>query len=259
MSERSTGDPTKRFTGLASVYARFRPSYPREAVDFILTHCRLAPGAVLVDVGSGTGISSRVFAARGLDVIGIEPNAEMRARAEAEPPPPGPGVLEYREGRAEASGLAEGIAHAVLSAQAFHWFEPAATLREFHRILRPNGWAILIWNERDLSDAFTAAYGAVIRAIPGAAAVEGPRGRAGEALLANSLFGKAQRFSFANEQLLDEDGLLGRAFSASYVPHEGPLAHALARSVGQVFHQFESAGHVVLRYETSVYLGQRVD
>ena len=57
--------------------------------------------------------------------------------------------MTYREGRAEATGLPTAYADVVLSAQAFHWFEPVATLREFHRILKPDGWAILMWNERD--------------------------------------------------------------------------------------------------------------
>src|SRR5712691_10919508 len=94
-------DPTARFTGLAELYARSRPGYPAQAVDFVLATCNLRSGSALVDVGCGTGISSRLFAARGLHVIGIEPNADMRARAAAEPGP----VVEYRDGRAESTGL----------------------------------------------------------------------------------------------------------------------------------------------------------
>ena len=94
-------DPTARFTGLANLYAQSRPAYPREAVDFVLATCHFGPGSVLVDVGCGTGISSRLFAARSLHVIGIEPNDEMRARALAEHGP----AVEYWDGRAESTGL----------------------------------------------------------------------------------------------------------------------------------------------------------
>jgi ubiquinone/menaquinone biosynthesis C-methylase UbiE len=117
-------DPTARFTGLAEVYAQGRPGYPPEAVDFVLATCHLGSGSVVVDVGCGTGISSRLFAARGLRVIGIEPNADMRARASAERG----SVVEYHDGRAEATGLPQESADAVLSAQAFHWFEPEPAL-----------------------------------------------------------------------------------------------------------------------------------
>src|SRR5262245_1886611 len=139
MSDLSAANPTGRFTGLADVYARCRPDYPDEALDFLIRHCGLGAGAVVVDVGSGTGISSRQLARRGLRVIGVEPNDEMRSRAAAEPAPEGGPAPTYHEGRAEATGLPDGCADAVLAAQAFHWFEPDPTLAEFRRILKPHG------------------------------------------------------------------------------------------------------------------------
>ncbi|MBL8794020.1 MAG: class I SAM-dependent methyltransferase, partial [Planctomycetia bacterium] len=82
MSELNALDPTGRFTGLAEIYDRSRPNYPGAALDHLERHCRLGPQSVIVDVGCGTGISSRQFAARGWQVIGIEPNADMRRQAE---------------------------------------------------------------------------------------------------------------------------------------------------------------------------------
>ncbi len=76
-------DGTARFTGLAEIYARSRPSYPSEAIDFIIAHCSLKAGDLIADIGCGTGISSRLFAERSLSVVGIEPNEEMRKQAEA--------------------------------------------------------------------------------------------------------------------------------------------------------------------------------
>src|SRR5262245_25912751 len=121
MSDLSQYNPTGRFTGLADLYARCRPGYPPEALDFLITHCGLGRGSLLVDVGSGTGISARLFARRGVSVLGIEPNAEMRARAEAESLPPDLPTPVYQEGRAEATNLPDNMANAVLAAQAFHW------------------------------------------------------------------------------------------------------------------------------------------
>lgn len=260
MTDLPHANPTGRFSGLEELYARYRPSYPVEAIDLILRRCGLGgPGGVLADVGCGTGISSRLFAARGVPVVGIEPNEAMRRRAEQEPAPPGQPAPVYRAGKAEATGLADGSVAAVLAAQAFHWFDAPGALREFHRILRPGGWVALVWNERDESDPGTAAYGAVIRTAPETAAVEAPRFRAGEPLLHSELFEQAERVTFSNAQELDEEGLLGRAFSASYAPREPAAADAFAGALRAVFARFQRGGTMVLRYETTVYLARRSD
>jgi SAM-dependent methyltransferase len=253
----SRHNPTSRFSGLAERYQRYRPGYPTAAIDWIVQHCGLGPASLQIDVGSGTGISARLFAARGVPVRGIEPNADMRTQAEAIVVPAGQPAPVYQAGRGEATGLPDGCADAVLCAQAFHWVEAEAGLREFHRVLKPGGWVALMWYERDESDPFTAACGGVIRSVPDAAAVEVPRGQAGEPLLTSPLFRDGSRHTFAGEQALDEEGLLGRAFSASYVPQEGPAAAEVARNLRDLFGQFQEKGQVVLRYQTTVYLARR--
>lgn len=250
-------DPPGRFTGLADLYAQHRPGYPARALDFVIARCGLGKKSVLVDVGCGTGISSRAFAERGVRVIGIEPNPEMRSRAEIEPVPPGAAKPTYQAGRAEATGLPGGFADAALAAQAFHWFEPGPALREFHRILKPRGWAIIMYNERDESDPLTAAYGAVVQAVRDSTAIEASRVKAGEILLKSPLFQDAAQALFPNEQVLDEVGLLGRAFSASYAPREPPQAFRHEGEVRRVFAQYQRGGQVVLRYRTTVFLAQR--
>src|SRR5262249_51631925 len=143
-----------------------------EALEFIISQCRLNKQSVLVDVGCGTGIASRQLAARGIPVIGIEPNDEMRRQAQAEPLETGGPMPRDLEGRAEATGLPAASADAVLAAQAFHWFEPEPALREFHRVLKPDGYAILLWNQRDESDPFTACYGAGVRMLSDTETIE---------------------------------------------------------------------------------------
>jgi SAM-dependent methyltransferase len=257
MVDLSAENPTGRFSGLAETYARHRPAYPDTALDFILWHCGLGQAAVAIDVGSGTGISSRQLAARGLKVIGIEPNADMRRQAEAAPVPPGTTPPEYRDGRAEATGLAAGSAALVLAAQAFHWFESQTALAEFHRILKPGGWVALLWNERDESDSFTAAYGPLIRATSEAAELEVARGRASDALLAAPSFTAGRREKFINEQSLDEEGLLGRAFSTSYAPRDPASAAKLADDLRALFGRSQINGLVTMRYRTTVTVAQR--
>ncbi len=292
--------PTERFSGLAGLYSQYRPAYPAVALDFVMSRCNLSNQSILVDVGCGTGISSRLFAARGVRVIGIEPNADMRRQAEteshafatgwvagvarpesskgvdtlqslhalrkalgratqgADPPsmPPRLTAPSYQSGRAEATGLPEASADAVLAAQAFHWFEPEAALREFHRILKLDGWVILLWNQRDESDPFMRAYGAGVRRLTNAEVFEPYHGK-GDALLTSPLFEDGERASFANEQILDETSLMGRAFSASYAPREDVAVKRYADELRRVFRRFQKDGRVTMRYESSVFLARR--
>jgi SAM-dependent methyltransferase len=257
MADLSQLNPTKRFSGLEDLYAQYRPTYPAEAIDFIIQRCGLDATTTLVDVGCGTGISTRLFAARGIPVIGVDPNDAMRSKAECSPAPAGGPPPAFRKGTGEATGLPDGCAAAVVAAQAFHWLNTEGALREFCRILKPGGHAVLMWNERDEADPFTAAYGAAVRATPGAAAVEGPRARAGEALLQSPLFAEASLTNFVNVQEVDEEGLIGRAFSASYAPREPATVAAFTAALRKVFADYQRDGRAALRYATSVYLGRR--
>ncbi len=249
-------DPIRRFSGLADAYARYRPGYPESAVAFVLDRCGLREGSVLVDVGCGTGISSRLFAAHGLRVIGIEPNADMRAAAEAEPAAAGIRPT-YRAGRAEATGLPTASADVVLAAQAFHWFEPSATLPEFHRILRPRGWIVLLWNTRDEADPFTADYGKLVWSHTDRGRTAAIREGSPAELQVSPLFEAYDPVSFPHDQRLDEASLLGRAFSASYAPQEGERKAEYAAALRDLFRTYARGGQVVLRYRTEVHLARR--
>src|SRR5260370_40607269 len=101
MTDPNSANTVNRFDGLAGLYDRHRPDYPDAALDHIMTRCRLEPGRIAIDVGCGTGISTRQLAARALQVIGIGPNAEMRTLAESTPVPAKFRAPEFRDGPAE--------------------------------------------------------------------------------------------------------------------------------------------------------------
>jgi len=247
-------EPDRRFCGLAESYGQFRPDYPASALDWIIAYGQLTPGSLLIDLGAGTGIASRAFAARGFRVIGIEPNEEMRAQASCRP---GATAIDYRSGSAESTGLPSEIADLVLAAQAFHWFNPGKALEEAYRILKDRGSIALMWNERDEEDPFTAAYGDVIRLFPGAKDIESQRQQAGYRLLEDTRFCEARRQELEHFQLASLEELIGRTFSASYAPREPLMAKRARADLRQLFATHEKDGCVVIRYRTSVYIARR--
>jgi ubiquinone/menaquinone biosynthesis C-methylase UbiE len=131
----------RSFGAAAVIYERARPDYPEAAVDWLLP-----PGArTVLDLGAGTGKLTRsLAAARGLEVIAVEPLDEMRASlVEALP------EVRALAGTAEAIPLPDASVDAVTVAQAWHWVDPERATAEVARVLRPGGTLGLIWNRRD--------------------------------------------------------------------------------------------------------------
>lgn len=245
--------PLERFSGLANLYSRFRPDYPDRAIDYIFAHCQLSSGMKLIDVGCGTGISSRIMAQRGLVVVGLEPNIDMLKAAQSAS---NNLAITYVQGQAEATSFAAESFNAVLCAQSFHWFNPEKAFVEFHRLLKNKGSLILIWNERSDSNPFTHAYSDLISQLPETKSVEMSRGSAGEPLFSCPLFKRSTKECFLHEQKLNQKSLLGRAFSTSYVPKETTVeGESFKQSLLVLFDKYQDSGYVTMQYETSVYSG----
>jgi ubiquinone/menaquinone biosynthesis C-methylase UbiE len=119
--------------GFAARYDRFRPRTPRALLEVLCRYARVERPALVVDLGCGTGLSTRAWSGAAENIIGIEPNPAMLAAAER-----APGV-EYREAFADDTGLADGEADIVTCSQSLHWMEPERTFAEVERILRTGG------------------------------------------------------------------------------------------------------------------------
>jgi ubiquinone/menaquinone biosynthesis C-methylase UbiE len=133
---------TEQFTGRAEVYAKGRPGYPKAAIEAIVG---LAPSeAVFADIGAGTGKFTVLLAERGYSVVAVEPNAEMREQL-AMSLAPFPNV-KIIDGTAEATTLSEHSVDILTVAHALHWFNPDAFRAECHRVVRPGGFIIAIYN-----------------------------------------------------------------------------------------------------------------
>jgi SAM-dependent methyltransferase len=119
--------------GFARGYDRHRPRPPEALLEWLCRYARVARPALVVDLGCGTGLSTRAWSDRAERVVGIEPNPAMLAGAD-----PAPGV-EFREAFAQKTGLEDGCADIVTCSQSLHWMEPDPTFTEAARILRPGG------------------------------------------------------------------------------------------------------------------------
>jgi ubiquinone/menaquinone biosynthesis C-methylase UbiE len=128
------------WTGKATNYEQVRPAPPPALVGLLTQLIQLPHPALVVDLGSGTGLSTTIWGEQAERVIGIEPNADMRQEALGKMEGyPYAAKIEYREGVAHQTGLEDNCADIVTAAQSFHWMEPTATLAEIARILRPGG------------------------------------------------------------------------------------------------------------------------
>jgi len=122
--------------GFTEVYDRHRPAPPPALLEILMLVAQVERPLLVVDLGAGTGLSTRVWSERAAEVLGVEPNPAMVARARLATTAPN---ARYVEAFAADTGLAADCADVVTCAQAFHWMEPAAALDESARILRPGG------------------------------------------------------------------------------------------------------------------------
>ncbi|MEJ2368097.1 MAG: class I SAM-dependent methyltransferase [Acidobacteriota bacterium] len=247
---------TERFSNRVDDYLKYRPHYPQGVIEVLKEHCGLSPSHCVADVGCGTGFLAELFLKNGNRVYGVEPNREMREagrRYLANHP-----AFECVEGTAEKTTLPAGCVDFATAGQAFHWFRRGEARREFLRILRPEGWAVLVWNDRSIGGSlFLEAYenlllrhGTDYRKVDHKAlgkerieAFFGPRGCRVEML--------------QNRQVMDFTGLRGRLLSSSYVPSEDdPRSRPMLDELALIFEEHQQEGRVSIEYQTRVVLGQ---
>ncbi|EHJ46478.1 Methyltransferase type 11 [Solidesulfovibrio carbinoliphilus subsp. oakridgensis] len=134
------GANAARFDGLADVYDASRPAPPSAIADVLCRYAGVRWPKLVVDIGCGTGLATRLWLGRAAAVVGVEPGDDMRRRAMAcAAGLPGGEAMAFRKGTGEATGLADGCADIVTASQSLHWMDPEPTFAEVARILRPGG------------------------------------------------------------------------------------------------------------------------
>lgn len=245
----------ERFTNRVTDYAKYRPRYPRAVVTFLQNEWGLTPDWTIADIGSGTGISSKLFLKNGNHVIGVEPNDAMRTTAEEY-------LSDFKSftsvnGTAEATSLSDASVDMVLAGQAFHWFDQDASRREFKRILKSKGIVVLMWNERQLdTTAYLREYEQLLLKYSSDYAVVRHDNFDDKTLAA--FFGhEPAKAVFPNVQNFDFEGVKGRMMSASYVPAEGePRFDEMIGALRDLFAKHSQNDRIDVLYDTKVYVGR---
>lgn len=201
----------RSYRRVALEYARGRPSYAPEAITALAEALGWSrPNArPVVDIGAGTGTFSRLLAARGIEVVAVEPVAEMRARIADIP-----GVTAL-EGRAESIPVKGGAFGSAVAATAFHWFANEPALREIKRVTRPPHRLGLVWNDRDHMVDWVQAYDAIIEPYAGTA----PRYRSGawRRALQEAGVKVGECLAYPNPQPTTPARIIDRALSTSFI------------------------------------------
>ena len=247
----------KAFSAKAEKYAKYRWDYAAKAINEIVEITNLSANSSIADIGAGTGMLTKHFVGKVQSVYAIEPNVEMRQILESElGDTPSVSVLA---GSAEATTLPPESVDVITVAQSIHWFDPEPAKKEMQRILRANGWLVLLRNyatgelNNSVSRLMTEEYGANFLAE-----TERPREKPAQFYFGHAGIEK-RVYPFQIQQTWEE--FIGAITSASFMPNENhPLFNKFEREAKKIFSQYSNNGRVngslVVSGKTELIIGQ---
>jgi ubiquinone/menaquinone biosynthesis C-methylase UbiE len=246
--------PTERFSDRVENYVKFRPSYPIELIELLAAEVGDADKKTCADIGSGTGILTKLLLSRFKNVFAVEPNPEMRSYAE-KTLAQHPNFFSVNAG-AEQTMLPSNSVDLVTVAQAFHWFDRQKFLLECRRILKPTGCVALVWNKRLPNTPFLEIYETLLKTYA-TDYKEVNHQKVTDEQIAEFFGGGYRKVVFPNSQQFNLAGVYGRLDSSSFAPKQDkPEFDIMRRELKKAFDMFSEAGTIPFNYETELYLGK---
>lgn len=248
---------TVKFTGKAEKYIKFRPSYPKEYLDYLFQECSLTKTSIIADIGAGTGIFSKCLLDRACTVIAIEPNTDMRNAAKSFLQ--GYDKVTLVNGTDEDTTISSNSVDLITAAQAFHWFDAEKFKLECRRILKPNSKVALVWNSRDSHSEFVMETSDICFKL--CKDFHGFSGRldSNSAIIIKQFYNdsKYEVKEFSNNLEYDLDGFIGRNLSASYAPKESDKNYQeFVFEMNRLFEKYSNNGKLILPNITQSFLGE---
>ncbi|MDP4193191.1 MAG: class I SAM-dependent methyltransferase [Bacteroidota bacterium] len=247
----------ERYSSKVEDYAKYRPDFPSEIINFLYANGTVGNSSVIADIGSGTGRFTRLLLEKGSLIYGIERNKEMRVKAEEM-------LSKFTNfisisGSAEETGLKSKSIDLITVAQAFHWFNREKCLIEFKRIIKDSGKVFIVWDDfiGNYND-FSIEQGKVIseyRAIK----PENNGKRFTRAEMIDGFFkdNKFKTMFFTHELYEEFDEFKGGVLSASFTPKPGEedYEHFITK-LQEVFDSYQQNGRVCMAFRCECYLGE---
>ncbi len=246
---------THKFDLKSQVYSKSRPDYPEALFWYLMSERIISKNKVVADIGSGTGIFSVGVSPFVKTVYAIEPNQDMRTTAEKQ-------FISYDNlvsinATAEKTSLEDCSVDVITVAQAFHWFDRVSFKKECERILKPDGYVVLIWNDRDISSpVIKDNFEVNQRFCPNFKGSSNGFDFSKDAF-SDFFKGEYEITEFENSLVYDEERFISRNLSSSYAPKENEANYKdYVNAVREVFEKHNVDGKVVYPYITRCYMGK---
>ena len=247
---------TDKFSSKAQIYAKYRPSYPAEFIDYLYNEACFSDKSTIADIGSGTGILSRLLLEKGSAVYCVEPNKDMRKLASDN-------LSEFSgyipiSSTAEKTSLSDKSIDYITVAQAFHWFDAEKFKKECKRILNINGKVMLVWNSRVEDDIIVVEnYEVCKRFCSNYRDFSGGLNNDDDKIKGFFKDGAYELCTFNNDRKLTLESFIGGSLSSSYAPINGDINYKpFIEGLTELFNKYSKDGILTMPNITRCYIGE---